>query len=110
MPNSNVSDKTVYDYESFAKVEVTDDYSLILETLNHDLLPIGKGLGFPKGRHLVRLTVTAEVMKSELTPAFEPPTEDDLRQEHLAEQASKAFEESNGRFVGIRRSGITELF
>lgn len=111
MPNSNVpSDKTVYDFDSFGRIEVTEDYNLILDTLTHDLLPIAKGLGLPKGRHLVKLTVTAEVLKSEAPyePVSLPPSPDDLRQERMAEEAAAVFEVSNSKFPAF--SGVTDLF
>lgn len=112
MPNSNVPndfDKTVYDFDTFAKVEITKDYGVIMNPCNHDLIQIGKELGLPKGSHLVKLTVTAEVMKSELPdPTFFPPTDDDLAQEHMAEQMAAVFEQSNGKIPV--HSGVTDLF
>ena len=67
MINQNVSDansnfdKTVYEFEAFARVEVTPTYSVVLNPLNHDVIQVGGELKLPKGKHLVRLVVTAEV-------------------------------------------------
>ena len=117
MINQNVSDansnfdKTVYDFETFARVEVTPKYSVVLNPLSHDVIQVGKELGLPQGKHLVRLIVTAEVMKSE------PPDADSLTQysnapDDLAQETigflQAAFQQANGKVA--THSGVTDMF
>ena len=114
MINQNVSDansdfdKTVYDFETFARVEVTPKYSVVLNPLSHDVIQVGKELGLPQGKHLVRLVVTAEVMKSEPPDSSDlihsnAPDDDDLAQEDMA----MVFEQTNGK---VPHFGVTDFF
>ena len=119
MINQNVSDansdfdKTVYDFETFARVEVTPKYSVVLNPLSHDVIQVGGELKLPQGKHLVRLIVTAEVMKSEPpdssdlihSNAPDDLDQDDLAQEDMAMRA--AFQHSNGK---VPHFGVTDFF
>ena len=107
--NSNF-DKTVYDFETFARVEVTPKYSVVLNPLSHDVIQVGKELGLPQGKHLVRLIVTAEVMKSE------PPDSSDLIHSNApddddtvyGQDMAMIFEQTNGKVPAL--NGVTDLF
>ena len=115
MINQNVSDansnfdRTVYDFETHAKIDNTEAYSVIVSPLNNNVVQIGKELGLPKGKHLVLLTVTAQVLASELHDADEEysnaPDDDDLAQEDMAMKA--AFQHSNGK---VPHFGVSDLF
>ena len=112
MINQNVSDansnfdKTVYDFETHAKIDNTEAYSVIVSPLNNNVVQIGKELGLPKGKHLVLLTVTARVLASELHDADEEYSNapDDLAQEDMA----MVFQQTNGNVPA--HSGVTDFF
>ena len=114
MINQNVSDansnfdKTVYDFETFARVEVTPKYSVVLNPLSHDVIQVGKELGLPQGKHLVRLIVTAEVMKSEppdSSDLIHSNAPDDLAQEDMAMRG--VFQQTNGK---VPHFGVVDVF
>ena len=101
-------DKTIYEFEAFARVEVTPKYSVVLNPLSHDVIQVGKELGLPKGKHLVRLIVTAEVMKSEppdSSDLIHSNAPDDLAQEDMAMRA--VFQQTNGK---VPHFGVVDVF
>ena len=101
-------DKTVYTYEVHAVVDNTGNHGAIIDTLNRNIVNVAKGLELPYGKHLTRLTVTAEVLESQATPQYSNAP-DDLDQDDLAqEDMAVVFQQANGKVPA--HSGVTDLF
>ena len=103
-------DKTVYTYEVHAVVDNTGNHGAIIDTLNRNIVNVAKGLKLPYGKHLTRLTVTAEVLESQATPQYSNAP-DDLDQDDTVygqDMAEIIFEQTNGKVPA--HSGVTDLF
>lgn len=109
MINQNVSDansdfdKTVYEGEVFAVIDTEAEFRRSCDALTGDRIDVTNALELPKGKHLVKISITAEIMKSQPL-VIHSNAPDDLAQEDMA----MVFEQTNGKVPAL--NGVTDLF
>ena len=96
-------DKTVYEGEVFAVIDTEAEFRRSCDALTGDRIDVTSALELPKGKHLVKINITAEVMKSQPLVIYSNAP-DDLAQDDTAEII---FEQTNGK---VPHFGVVDAF